>query len=402
MTSKFLIAAASVSFLFGASAMAADAPKAPKLSTAVYKNIQAAQAASGKQDFKAALTAVEAAKQATDRTPYDNYVINRFAMQAHAGLNDLDTATVDAEAAADTDPAVIPEAEKPAVYKVGLQLSSRAKHNDKVVKYAKLLLALTPPPSAQDMGMITTALFNAGDAATAASLAQKNIDAATAAGQKPALADLQIIMNAQAKANDQINAQKTLEIMIADYNQPQDWSLILSIAMTTKGMRDIDYVYLGRLMLQQGREIAASDAQLVGNTANKLALYGDAEAMQKAGGPAPDAREAGDKKSVPAQIAASAKQNGEYSVKLAEVLYGYGMLPEALTAAQLAKTKGGMSDPSEADMVTGMIQAATGKYAEAGTTFAGIQQSNQASARVVRLWGYFVKLKASPATAAAK
>jgi hypothetical protein len=32
-------------------------------------------------------------------------------------------------------------------------------------------------------------------------------------------------------------------------------------------------------------------------------------------------------------------------------------------------------------------------------TFAGITQSNAASARVVRLWTYFVKSKASPAPA---
>jgi hypothetical protein len=49
-----------------------------------------------------------------------------------------------------------------------------------------------------------------------------------------------------------------------------------------------------------------------------------------------------------------------------------------------------------------MAQAAQGKYADAATTFAGITAPNPASARVVRLWGYYVKTKANPATAAAK
>ena len=52
--------------------------------------------------------------------------------------------------------------------------------------------------------------------------------------------------------------------------------------------------------------------------------------------------------------------------------------------------------------VIGQAQAASGQYAAAAATFAGVQQSNGASARVVRLWGYFVKSKASPATAAAQ
>ena len=214
MTSKFLIAVASVSFLFGASVMTADAqPKPPTPSRAVLKQLQAAQTANNKKDFPAALAAVEAAKQVSDRTPYDNYVINRFATSIHVGMKDLDAATVDAETAADSDPAVIPETEKAGVYNTALQLSMRAKHNDKAMKYAKLLLATTPPPNATDMGMITMALYQGGDFAGATSIAQKNIDAATAAGQKPSLSDLQIIMNAQVKLNDQAGAEKTLEAL---------------------------------------------------------------------------------------------------------------------------------------------------------------------------------------------
>jgi len=402
MTSKFLIAMASASLLFGASAMAADAPKALKITHAIGVALTDAQKAIGIKDYPAALAALEKAKAVSSPTPYDTLMINRFAMGIHVGMNDLAAADVDAEAAADTDPSQIPDADKAAVYKPALQLAVNAKHPDKAMKYAKLYLATTPPPTGQDLALANMAIFNGGDLATATSLAQKNIDAATAAGQKPSISDLQIIMNAQVKQNDQVGAQKTMELLIANYNQPQDWNTILSVSMTTRGMRELDYVYLGRLMLQQGREISASDAQLIGTTANKMALYGDAEALQKVGGPPADAREVADKKSIPAQIAAGAKQNGEYNVKLAEVLYGYGMFPEAITAAQLAKTKGGASDPAEADMVIGMTQAATGKYAEAAATFSGIQPPNPASARVVRLWGYFAKSKASPATAAAK
>jgi hypothetical protein len=55
-----------------------------------------------------------------------------------------------------------------------------------------------------------------------------------------------------------------------------------------------------------------------------------------------------------------------------------------------------MTDPTEADMVIGMIQIATSQYADAGKSFAGIKAANPASARVVRLWGYLAKIKADP------
>ena len=66
--------------------------------------------------------------------------------------------------------------------------------------------------------------------------------------------------------------------------------------------------WLGRLILLQAGKVKASDATLVGSAANsnKLGLYGDAAAMQKFGGPAPDPRAAADKASLPKQIADAA------------------------------------------------------------------------------------------------
>ena len=405
MTSKFLIAA-SVSLVFGASAISAyGQAKPPKITPAIQRALSEAQKASAAKDYPAALAAIDKAKAVSGATPYDTLMINRFAMGAYVGMKDLAAADVAAEAAADIDPSAIPDEDKANVYKPALQLAMNAKHPDKAVKYAKLLLATTPPPSAQDMVLITTALYQGGDFAGANAIAQKNIEAATAAGQKPALSDLQIVMNSQVKQNDQPGAEKTLEAMVAAHNQPGDWNQLMAVALTTKGMRDIDYIYMGRLMFLQGGTVTASDASLIGSTASKLGFLGEVQESEKRGGtgftPAGD-KVAADKKTIPAQIAAGPKQNGLYNVKLAQALYGYGMYPEAIASAQLGKSKGGDPDPTEADMVIGQAQAASGQYAAAATTFAGVQQSNPAAARVLRLWTYFVKSKASPTTAAAQ
>jgi hypothetical protein len=266
-------------------------------------------------------------------------------------------------------------------------------------------MATTPPPTGADLALATQALYLGGDYAGATAVAQKNIDAATAAGQKPTRSDLDIILASQVKQKDEAGAEKTLETLVANFNMPEDWNQIMGVSLTTKGMRDIDYIYMGRLMFLQGGKVSATDASLVGSTASRLAFYGDAVQAEKQGatgfppaGPKADA----DKKTIPAQIAAGAKQNGQYNVKLAEALYGYGMYPEAITAAQLAKSKGGATDPTEADMVIGMAQTAAGQYAEAAATFGAINSPNPASARVVRLWSYFAKNKANPSATAAR
>jgi len=172
------------------------------------------------------------------------------------------------------------------------------------------------------------------------------------------------------------------------------------VSLTTKGMRDIDYIYMGRLMFLQGGKMRPEDASLIGSTASRLGFLGEAVQAQKLGGQGftdPGPKVDADKKSFPAQVAAGAKQNGVYNVKTAEAAYGYEMFADAETLAKQAKAKGGVPDATEPDMVLGMAQAAQNKYAEAAQTFASINQPNPAAARVVRLWTYYVKAKANPA-----
>ena len=405
MTSKFILAAFSASLLLGAThgAMAADkAPPAPKITPAVLKPLQAAQVANNKKDFPAAIAAIDQAKAVSDRTPYDNYMIHRFAMSVHIAMQDLPGAATEIEAALDPDPSVVPEADKASMYKTALQLASLQKHNDKAMAYAKVLQTTTPPPDAETQTLITGALYRGGDYAGATAIAQKNVDAATAAGKAPARSDLDIIMASQVKQKDEAGAERTLETLVATYGMQEDWDQLSSVALTTKGMRDLDYVYMGRLIVLQAGKVKTADATLVGSAANsnKLGLYGDAETMQKFGGPAPDPRAAADKKTLPKQIADGAKNDGEYNVKTAEAAYGYGQYADAEKLARAAKTKPGVKDPTEPDMVIAMSLVAQGKYAEAAPIFDGVKPTNPASARVVRLWTYFTKTKANPATAA--
>jgi len=405
MTSKFLLAAASASLLFGAAqaAHAADA-KPPKLTQGVARALQDAQKAGNAKDYPTALAAIDKARQVSSPTPYDTLMINRFAMGIHVGMNDLAAADVDAEAAADVDASQIPDADKANVYKPALQLAMNAKHYDKAIKYAKLYMATTPPPTGADMALATQALYLGGDYAGATAIAQKNVDAAVAAGQKPQRQDLDIILASQVKQKDEAGAEKTLEQLVANYNMPDDWNQIMGVALTTRGMRDVDYVYMGRLMFLQGGKLRPEDASLVGSTASRLGFLGEAAQAQKLGGTGfsdPGPKIDADKKTFAQQVAAGAKQNGTYNVKTAEAAYGYGMFADAEALAKAAKAKGGVQDVTEPDMVLGMAQAAQGKYADAAQTFASINQPNPASARVVRLWTYFAKVKANPSTAAA-
>jgi len=407
MKRTLLRAGLAASLMLGAAALtapAAFAAKQPPMTAAVNKSLAQAQKLYGNKDYAGALAEIQKAQAVSDPKPYDTLMINRFMMQVQIALKDLNAADVAAEAAADLDPEVIPDDQKEAVYKPALQLALNSKHYDKALKYAKLLEAMPTPQDAQFQSLIMQAHYFGGDQEGAKAMAQKHIDAAKAAGQKPNRNDYDVIMSAQVKAKDEAGAEATLEQLVADYNDPEDWKQLISVSYGQKGIRDIDALYLGRLMFLVEPTPPANDASIVGGVASKMGFYGDAMKAQQAGATGftdANANAQKDKATIQQQIAAGAKQNGTYNVKLAEALYGYGMYAEAETAARAAESKGGVADPTEVPMVLGMTLAAQNKYQESLDQFAKVQGGGPATPRIVRMWTYYVKSKMGPATTAA-
>ena len=160
MTSKYLRAALTAAFLLGATS-AVYAQSKPRFTPGVQKALVEAQSAAKKQDYPAALAAIAKARAVSNRTPYDDVQITRYAMSMHIQNKDMANATVEAEAVADMDPAAIPDEEKGIVYTAGLQLALTAKHYDKAAKYAKLVQATTPPPSSEVLAMAAQAMATA-------------------------------------------------------------------------------------------------------------------------------------------------------------------------------------------------------------------------------------------------
>lgn len=406
MKSKLIRAAATAALLAASGAMLAPAHAAstPKISSAVGKKLMEAQKAANAKDFPTALKAVQDAQAISDLSNYDKLKINQFLTFIEVSMGDQAAADAAAEAAADLPD--IPDTDKPEIMRNAMVLAINSQHYDKALKYAKEVQAMTPPPDEKTQAIINQAYYLGGDYASAMAQAQKAIDAAVAAGKVPERNDLQIVLSAQVKQKDEAAAEVTLEKLVAYYNDPDDWTQMIDIALGTPGLRDVDAIYLGRLMFAVGAKVSAQDASLFGSTASHLTFYGDAMNAEQHGGtgfPSPDAKAQADKKTMPQQIAAGQKQGGEYNVKLAEALYSYGMYPEAEAAARLAQSKGDAKDPSEPPMVIAMAQIGQGQYQAAIDTLATVKGGGPATPRIVRLWTDYAKTKLAPAaTAAAK
>ena len=402
-STRTLLAAVLMASAATAALIATPASAAPSLSSAVQRHLSDAQTAAQKKDYVAAAKAIDDAKGVSGRTPYDDYTINRMAIFVDVQNNDMAGATTAAQAAADSPAS--PDADKPGNAKTALLLSMNTKQYDKAIIYAKLLDASTPPqtdPATVDA--IANAYYFGGDFADAKINAQKRIDAATKAGKIPDRNALMVLLSADASLKDEAGAETTLEMEVADYNDPQDWAQMIDVAFGTPGLRDLDAVWLGRLLFLVGAPVTQNNANMIGSIASHLTFFGDAVNAKAHGGvvdPDPAPRADDDKKTIAQQIAAEAAQNGTYSAKLSEALYSYGMFPEAEAAAKLGISKGGNPDTSEAPMVLGQAQAAQGKYDDALASFGTVTGGGPATPRITRLWTIYVKIKKSPPVVAA-
>jgi tetratricopeptide (TPR) repeat protein len=364
---------------------------APTLSSSVARPLTTAQTAIGQNKLPEALTAAKEALAAA-KTDYEKMKSNQFIATILVKSNDMAGAAAAAEAAADAPEAAIPAEDKQTIYYTATALALNARHNDKVLKYAKALQA-TNPTDPRMLDVIGKALYVGGDPGATAYF-QKQVDAAIAAGKAPPRDALQNLMSAQVRAKDEPAAEKTMILLVQYYNDPADWQQIIDVTFTTKGTRDIDFVMLGRLLLASGATVSKEDADLFGQTTQKMAIYGDSLQAQAKGATLQldPARVAADKADVPKQIPMAASQNGLFNIKLAEALYGYGMYGEAESVARAAQAKGGI-DNSEAVMLIGISQIQQGKYQDGIATLASVQGGGPVTPRVAELWTAYAKNK---------
>lgn len=369
----------------------AKASAAPALNSSVAKALTTAQTDIGANKFPEALVAAKEALAAS-KTDYEKMKSNQFLTNILAKQGDNAGAAVAAMAAADTPPDSIPAEDKAMVYTNAAVLALNTNHADKAVVYAKQMLALNPnDPRAQDyMGR---ALYASGDPSGPAFF-QKQVDSSIAAGKIPTRDSLQMLMISQIKLKDEEGAERTMIKQVQYYNDPADWKQIVDVTMSTKGMRDIDALMLGRLLFVSGGTVSKDDADLIGQTAQKMAIYGDAQTAQAKGATLQldPARVAADKADVPKQITLGASQNGLFNIKLAEALYGYGMYAEAESVARTAQTKGG-ADASEITTLIGLSQIMQGKYADGIATLGTVQGGGPVTPRVAELWVAYAKNK---------
>ena len=403
LRAAYVAALMSTAALAGAMTLTSPAALAagPTVGKAVGAQLQTAQKAMQAGDWQGALAATKAAQAVPDQNDYETYEINKFLSIEYINLKDMPNATVAAEAAADSPG--LQDEDKKDIYHNALLLAVQAQQYQKAITYGQNLEKLGPLDDTLN-AMMAVAYYNLKDTANAQKYAQQSIDASKAAGKQPNQNALEIMMSSQAKTN-QGAAQATLEQIAVNYNNPTDWGQLIDLALSTKGIRSADAIFLFRLRVLTGAMKNPEDYTLTGSIAEQLGYPTEAVNAYQAGinaGKITSAQagatfakarteSAQDQRALSGIAAAAEKsKTGEQDVKLAEDYWGYGRYADVETAARRAIAKGGLKNPQEGQMMLGTALVAQGKYDEAQTTLAGVT-SPPALAKAAHLWSLYAQ-----------
>ena len=412
LTSCLLGSATIVMGAFATTAVAAEkpeAPAAPVVSKPVGVLLDAAKKLMIANDYVTAKATVTQALAVPNRTPIDDYEINNFLGNIAIKLNDHATADTMFETMAESP--VVPDADKPATFRIATLLANEAKHFDKALKYGRAFIALGGPPDELVLSTMSQSYYFTNDFANAESFASQSI-AATPAGKAPNQSAYQVLLGSQIKLKKEAAAIGTLEKMATYFNDPADWGQLVDTSFTIKGMKPMELLFLYRLRLAtkasaSGDEYAgmADLALSIGYPAEAQAILDLAMATGKLSNSGKTAakvadaraRTAKDRASLAAFDAMAAKSaTGELDVKLAENYYGYGRYADAEAAARRGLGKG---PSNEGSMVLGMALALQGKNADALTAFNNVKGGSVALMRAQHLWSLYAGRKTTTAAA---
>jgi hypothetical protein len=399
----------------GAALLATPAAAAERVSKAAVPMIKAAQDALTAKDYATALQQIKAAQALPDLSDFDKFTINRFLAAVSANTKDFPTAATayDAVTSSPYFTSELSADEQRATIHDALIISENAEHWPQVIAYGQKLEAIKALDELTET-MMAIGYYKQKDNDNAKKYAQMAVDAAKAAGHD-AQPNAIIILSNVAGKQDPDAARHMIETLILSTNSADDWSKLIDDALSHRGTKPIDAMFLFRLRVAVGA-MRADDYTVVGPLAAQLHLdkeaatvweqgisSGKITAGQANGLSAARSNAAKDASALSAIAAAASRSGkGQDSLAVAEDYWGYGRYGDVETMARAASSKGGLKDPSEATMLLGMALVMEGKYDEAQTTLATVN-GNEVRARAAHLWALYaqVKAKGTPAAPAA-
>jgi hypothetical protein len=321
-----------------------------------------------------------------NRTPYEDYVLNRMKLTlGTATANEaMQTSALEAILASGK----LPEADKPNFTNALAGMYFNSKNYPKAIELYKGIQASGRATDATNSAMVR-AYYLSGDYASALKMQGPVLEAAQKAGKTPSKEDLTLYASAANKVKDDAAYQKGLEQLVLYYPTDELWTDLISRGIVRqKGFNDANitdvlrlefaalkqmspdaYTELAEVCLRDGFPTEAKKVVDAGFAAGVLGT-GSTAAQQRQLRDRATKEAAGDAKTIAASEAGAAK--GKAGTGLVNLGWAYVTMDQydkGIGFMQQGIAKGGLKAPDEAKLRLGIAYARAGQKDKAISTF---------------------------------
>jgi hypothetical protein len=371
------------------------AADAPQVSRSVAKQLKAAQEAVAAKHLDEAQAKVREAQAASgEKTPYDNYVINVILIQIYQAKNDLADLVQPLTAAAQSQYST--NDQQRVWYKFIAQYYYQQKDYPKALENADLASKHGATDN-DTMGLIAKAQYQSGKYKDAAQTMQEIVGKM----DRPDEDSLKLLWQFDIKANDDANAAKAVEKLVAYYPKPEYWAnalapllrldikdshLQLNVYRLKKDVGVLklpsEYADMAEIALDQGFPGETQAVLQEAFSKNIFTEQRDKDRYQHLLDGAKQ-RSAADQ----AQIGKTEPADGTGLVQQGAAYISYGQYDKAVASLTKGIQKGNLKSADEASLLLGIAQLRAHDNADAQRTFEKVATSNNSAyARLGRLW----------------
>jgi hypothetical protein len=384
-------------------AIAQDAPKAETLRPEIVKLVQEAQELVKAKQFPEALAKLKSADAIADRTPFENFTIERTRGPAASGAGDADLT-------ADAFKKVIDSGRLPATEQLQLTEGVAANfYNQK--NYAQTIVwtqRYLAAGGASDNAklILLQSQFLTDDFASVTTTLKAQVAADEKAGRPTTELHLQMLAESSRKQNDMAGYAVALEKLAQVYPKPTYWAPLIDRIQRQPGFSDrytldvlrlqratgtlttaADYTLMAELALQAGLPAEASSVLEQGFSANVLGAGAQAAKHTKLRSQARSQAAADQKVLTESEAPALKAASGTALVNIGTNYLGQKDYPRSISLIEQGIAKGGLKHPEEAKLHLGMALQLSGDKAKAASVLKSVQ-GRDGGADLARLWTY--------------
>ena len=347
-------------------------------------------------------TRITQAEAIPNRTPYENYILNRIKM-AHASMTGNEQAIVSsAEEVVNSGFESKENQAKLVLAIANIQYNAKnyAAANEQLKRFESLGGNMAEARPLQ----IRSQYLNK-DYAGAKTQLQQLIAETEKAGKTPSQEDLKLFMSAAHETKDTAAYESAVQKLVSYYPSDEYWGELIRVGVirkpgfnqdnylpvlrlyfgTMKTLREEDYIDLAETALRDGFPTEAKNVLDAGYSAGVLGKGGNAKAHNALRARA-EKGAADDAKNIAAGEASAAKaKTGAGLVNLGWAYSTMGQHDKGIGFIQQGIAKGGLKQPDEAKLRLGAAQAKAGQKDEAIKTFESVKAGGGLS-DVARVW----------------